>query len=433
MAFKTFNSDGKLRRRFRRLIAAAALLLSSLGSPARAVLWDGGGVNSEWIEPANWQFNMLPGTADVATITNDTATITGVTPPTVSGVEVGLGSMSGGLVMTGGVNPAMLNVVNNVAVASAGSLTIGTGGPALSTVKAINMTTAGSTSVLARGRVNLTGQLTQSAGTLSLNGGVIDAFSVISQAGTFNATGDINANVTIGNGVGATATLAPGALLEIDGNLKLAPDSRLEVEFRPGTGGGVFDRIDVTGTITLGGVLDLSILSGATPVEGATYTILSADGGFVSEFDDIVGLPAGDGSWRPFIDDITNGINVSYSSLRGNMNKDGAVDELDVEMFAWAIRDPNSYYEQFIVPLIGAADADMADMDGDFVNTFADIPLFLEAVSQSGGNPEVAFARLVAVLRGVPEPCAGSLAAIAVVFFRQATRRRRRRVRGPLT
>ena len=201
--------------------------------PARAVLWDGGGVNSEWIEPANWQFNVLPNTADTATIINDTATITGVVVPTVFAVELGLGSMPGGLVMTGGANPAGLNVVTNVAVASAGNLTLGGGGPALSTLTASSL-------VDQRNDVGTEPRHDQSVrpthangGTLNLSGGVINAATVLSQAGVFNATGDINANVSIGNGSGAIATLAPGALLDIDGDLKLASDARLEVQFRP--------------------------------------------------------------------------------------------------------------------------------------------------------------------------------------------------------
>ena len=32
----------------------------------------------------------------------------------------------------------------------------------------------------------------------------------------------------------------------------------------------MFDMIDVTGTMTLGGVLDLSVLGGAAPVPGVT-------------------------------------------------------------------------------------------------------------------------------------------------------------------
>jgi hypothetical protein len=402
-----------------------AMVVAGATAPSWAVLWDGGGVGSEWIEPANWQFNVLPNTADTATITNDAATITSVVVPTVFAAELGLGSMPGGLVMTGGANPAGLNVVTNVAVASAGSLTLGGGGPALSTVTASSLSTSGTTSVLSRGRVNLTGQLTQTTGTLNVSGGVINAATVLSQAGAFNAAGDINANVSIGNGAGAIATLDPGALLEIDGNLKFASDARLRVQFQPGPGGGVFDRVDVTGTVTLDGVLDLSILGGIIPAEGATYSILTA-GALAGGFDSIVGLPAGDGSWVPHIGDSFTSINVTGTGIRGNMNGIGGVDEDDVELFAWAIRDANSYQEQFIETLTGAASHHMADMDRDNQNTFADIPLFLHEVALSGGDSQAAFTQLIRVLQGVPEPSAGSLAWGLAALLNHAARRSRR-------
>jgi hypothetical protein len=400
----------------------AAMLVAGAAAPAGAVLWDGGGVNSEWIEPANWQFNVLPNTADTATITNDTATITGVVVPPVFAVELGLGSMPGGLVMTGGVNPAGLNVVTNVAVASAGSLTLGGGGPATSQVTAATLATSGTVSVLSRGTINLSGQLTQTGGTMNLSGGTINAATVLSQAGVFNATGDINANVAIGNGSGAIATLDPGASLDIDGNLQLASDARLEVQFRPILGGGAFDMIDVSGTLTLGGVLDLSLLGGAAPAPGVTYSMITA-GAIQGGFSGIVGTAVDGGSWVPHVDPTS--ISFSTSDVFGDMNADDTVGELDVELFAYAIRDPNTYHTQFYLGN-DVADAHMADMDDDGSNTFADIPLFLDAIELNGGNSLAALAGIMRVLTAVPEPGTGSMAwAVVVVHAARRTRRPR--------
>jgi hypothetical protein len=360
-------------------------------------------------------------TADTATIVNDTATITGVSVPTVMAVELGLGSAPGGLAMTGGVNPAVLNVVTNVAVASAGNLTLGGGGPALSTLPAASLTTAGTTSVLSRGVVNLSGQLTQTGGTLGLSGGTINAATVFSGGGVFNAAGTVDGNVSIGDEAGATATLAPGALLDVNGNLKLASDARLEVQFRPVPGGGAFDMIDVSGTATLGGVLDLSVLSGATPIPGVNYTFLTA-GAVRGAFDDILGAAVGNGSWVPELD-LTNGVQLSYNEQRGNMNKLAGVDEDDVELFAYAIRDANSYHEQYFIHG-SVSEAFMADMDLDGSNTFADIPLFLDVVAQSGGSAPEALAEIMAVLTGVPEPGAASIACGTAVAGGRVARRR---------
>jgi hypothetical protein len=402
------------------------MLVTGTVPPARAVLWDGGGVNSEWIEPANWQFNMLPTAADTATIINDTATITGVVVPPVFATELGLGSMPGGLVIAGGVNPAGLNVVTNVAVASAGSLTLGGGGPALSHMTAGSLSISGNVTVLSLGTVNLSGSLTQTGGTMTLNGGMINAATVLCRAGEFNATGDVNANVTIGNGSGANATLHPVASLAIDGDLKLASDARLEVQFRPSIGGdGVFDMIDASGTATLGGTLDISILGGA-PTPGVTYTVLTA-GALEGGFDDIRGLQTPTGSWVPHFDSDGSftGMSFKTTSLRGDMNGDNAVTELDVEKFAWAIRDANTYHTQFVLNGDAAA-SHMADMDFDGGNTFADIPMFLDAVEQSGGSVPAAEAGLARVLLPAPEPQAGVLVCGMAAQICHAVRQARR-------
>ena len=399
---------------------AVCLLAWCAAAPAWAVQWDGGGTTSSWMEAANWQFNAIPTTADTATIVSDTATIAGQTVPGVMAVELGMGSFSGGLTMTGNVNPSVLNVATSVTVAPAGQLTLGGGGPATSTINAASLTTGGTVTIHQRGIVDLSGSLTQTSGTLNLNGGAIDATSVSMQAGTFNARGSIDANVTIGNGSGATAMLAPDRSLEIAGSLKFASDARLEVSF----GSSGFDQIEVLGTATLGGVLDLSLLSGATPTPGVVYPLISAraiDGAFK----DITGSDAGGGSWIPDFD-ITNGINVFYTELRGNMNGDDTVDELDAALFAHAIRDPNTYHFDYYLEG-NVADAFMADMDGDGSNTFADIPAFLQVIENLGGDSSAAIAAITHAL-AVPEPAAATMLAIGVLLT--SARRRTSRARG---
>jgi hypothetical protein len=384
------------------------MLVSCIATPARGVLWDGGGSTSAWIEPANWQFNVLPTTADAATIVSDVATIDALVVPTVMAVELGIGSLPGGLVITGGLNPGGLNVVTNVSVASAGILTLGGGGPAASQVTAASLTTGGTVTIFGGGTINLGSSFTQSGGTINLNGGTISASTVLIESGVFRATGDVSGNVTIGNGTGAIATLAPGQSLDIDGNLKLAADARLEIEFRS----GAFDQIEVSGAVTLGGTLDLSFLGGALPTPGVSYSVLSASG-LKGAFTEILGSGVGEGSWIPDFD-LTNGIKFSYTELPGNMNGDDTVDELDVELFAHAIRDPNTYHVDFY--LAGdVADAFLADMDGDGSNTFADIPPFLEAIENFGGSAQTALAEITRVL-AVPEPCSRETTIVAILL-----------------
>ena len=381
-------------------------VVAVVAPPARAAVisWDGGGVNSEWIEPANWNPNTIPSTADTARIAGDTAMITGAIVPPVQATEIGFGLASGGLVIAGGVNPAGLNVVTNVTVTGGGNLTLGGGGPADSQLNAGSLVTAGTVNVLQRGTIQLVGPFTQSAGTVTLGDATLNAATVATESGLFDATGSITGDVTIGNGDALTATLSPGVGigdLAINGDLDFMSDGRLELQFTSNSRGDVFDTIAVSGAVTLGGTLDLSVIGSGLPTPGVSYPLLTAKK-LIGDFDDIIGAGVGPGSWVPDFN-VTNGVNVSYSVLRGDMNADDSVDEDDVELFARALRDEDTYH--FDIYLNGfVAEAFMADMDLDGSNTFADIPLFLDAVTQSGGSAAAALAQIASVLSAVPEP-----------------------------
>ncbi|WP_313801684.1 autotransporter domain-containing protein [Sphingobium sp.] len=80
-------------------------------------------------------------------------------------------------------------------------------------------------------------------------------------------------------------TIAPGAgiaTLSVTGDLTLMPGSRYEVEVDPS--GTAADRIDVTGTATLGGTVAHIGASGSYR-PSSTYTILTAGGGVRGRFD----------------------------------------------------------------------------------------------------------------------------------------------------
>lgn len=388
---------------------------------AEAIVWDGGGVNSEWIEPANWQGNNVPGVDDVATIINGTATITGVTVPPVLAVEVGLPGVPGSLSMQGLTSPAILQVATDVTVASGGDLRV-SGGQAPSQLSASRVLTSGNVTLNPLGLVQLTDEFVQHNGVVTFDNSALIVPQVAVNGGLFDAVGAVGANVTIGDGGALGATLGIGSgigELSIDGNLRLRTDASLAIQFASTTRGNVTDNLQVSGALTLGGTLDLSALAGATPDEGEVFEIYSASKVF-GTFDNIVGSSIGEGSWIPqFGDFLSNGM-LAYSQLRGNMNGDGVVDEKDAELFAYAIRDEDSYFFDYYLNGF-VADAFMADMDLDGANTFADIPLFLQAVEASGSSSAAALSAITRVLTAVPEPSAwvlGSLTALAVVIVK---------------
>ena len=101
------------------------VMVLSISKPALAIDWDGEGPTSEWLDALNWEFIAIPTTADTATIINDIAAITGVFVPPIQILQLGSGSSSGGLTMTGGSGAATLEVIDTVSVGEAGELNVG--------------------------------------------------------------------------------------------------------------------------------------------------------------------------------------------------------------------------------------------------------------------------------------------------------------------
>lgn len=408
-------------------VAVAMMLWGALLAPAAlGVNWDGGGATSEWTDRFNWQFDALPATSDSAVIVGDAATITGVVVPTVTSVSLGAATLSGGLTITATSNRAGLTALSSVNVAPAGNLALRSTGTARSQLTAANLVTGGTLSIANRSDLVLSGSLMQTGGTVSLaNGGTLSTPLVSAQAGLLEATGTIDADVRIGDGAGGAATLSPGGgigSLAIDGNLTLNSDARLRMHLSASPGAVRWDSISVNGTLQLGGVLELSNLGTVAPTPGTPYGLLTANGLVAnSRFSEIIGLELGNGSLVPTFD-LTGKLNVFYTVMRGDMNGDQAVNELDVEKFAWAIRDGSTYHQHFVLAG-GAAFVNMADLNLDGERTWADIPLFLDAVKLDGGSVEAAASAMFAILAAVPEPSSALHCALATAYL-ACTRRR---------
>ena len=116
-----------------------------------------------------------------------------------------------------------------------------------------------------------TGPTIINGGTLSVNG------SIASSAVTVNAGGTLGGNGTVGNTTINGGTLAPGnsiGLLTVSGSLSFTAASSYMVEISPANA----DRVNVTGTATLGGATINAIFAAGTYV-AKQYTILNATGG----------------------------------------------------------------------------------------------------------------------------------------------------------
>ncbi len=114
------------------------------------------------------------------------------------------------------------------------------------------------------------GTYIQTEGSTIVNG-TVNTLSMEIMGGTLSGTGTIDANVTLGT----NATLMPGnspGTLSIIGDLDLAGLLNIEISDNI-----LYDILDVSGTATLSGALDVSFFDLWRPTAGDTFDILTAD------------------------------------------------------------------------------------------------------------------------------------------------------------
>ena len=127
------------------------------------------------------------------------------------------------------------------------------------------------------GNNTYTGATTVDGGTLSVNGSIAS-----SSMTTVNSGGTLGGNGFVGNTTINGGTLAPGnsiGTLTVQGNLVMTSASTYLVEVSPASA----DRVNVTGTATLGGATVNASFAAGSYIE-KQYTILNAQGGVSGKF-----------------------------------------------------------------------------------------------------------------------------------------------------
>lgn len=156
-----------------------------------------------------------------------------------------------------------------------------------------------------------TNNLRVEAGTLRVNGSFPAATADFNN-GTGNAT--LGGSGTIGGAVTIQSTnhLAPGNSPGIlnTGNLNISSGSTYDVEIAGTTAGSGYDQTNVTGTVTLGGTLNVAM--GFVPANGDQFTIISNDGA-----DAVSGTFAGLAQGATF-GASGNTLSISYTGGSGN-------------------------------------------------------------------------------------------------------------------
>jgi hypothetical protein len=126
---------------------------------------------------------------------------------------------------------------------------------------------------------------------LTLGGGVTAKDVVVGFLGRLDGNGTLTANVT--NGGAVLPGNSPGTLT-IDGSFTQTVDGVLSIELASATS---FDKLLVNGNIDLGGLLEVNLLEGYMPAEGATFDVLDWTG-MKSGMFDMLALPALGGSLK---------------------------------------------------------------------------------------------------------------------------------------
>ncbi len=278
---------------------------TAISSPGTGVLIYNNAIANKTGETGSWA-KQGGGTLElggVSTYTGDTAINSGLVKlttgndrlPTGTVVSIGqsasinLGTLDlngrnqqiAGLNSTAGTNATASN--NSVTSATAATLTIGgTGSYSFGDgtdansgviVGAISLVKEGSGTQTLGDTNTYTGTTTVNSGTLIINGNISTSLTTIKSGGTLGGSGYVGGLSVEGGG-----TLAPGnspGILNV-GSTSLATLSTFAVEINGNTVSTQYDQLNVTGTLSLAGLLSVSM--GYTPADSALFFIIANDG-----------------------------------------------------------------------------------------------------------------------------------------------------------
>jgi len=140
---------------------------------------------------------------------------------------------------------------------------------------------SGTTYIRTNSVVDISASQSADLGMIVLQGGEIIASAFnISSGETFSGTGTIESNVT------NAGTVSPGnsaGSITVQGDYTQSADGILDIELGGTTAGTQYDQLTVTGTATMAGTLNVSLIDGFIPQVGDSFSILpygTRSGGF---------------------------------------------------------------------------------------------------------------------------------------------------------
>ncbi len=209
--------------------------------------WDGSATDLRWENPVNWNQGAVPLNGAMASIP---------------------GGLSGPVVYSSVSGATSLKTLSSGSgfMIAGGTLTLGNSAADVSTFSGRPLT--------------LNGGTLNGTGTISLVGTTLDVLAGSVLGGSRTIMGNVN---------NLEGTVSPGAspgIMTIDGNYYQGPLGTLLAEIGGPVAGAQYDQLIVTGTVTLGGALNVALVNGFIPATNDAFTIVQSgavSGTFASE------------------------------------------------------------------------------------------------------------------------------------------------------
>jgi autotransporter-associated beta strand protein len=256
------------------------------------------------------------------------------------------------------------------------------------------------------------------SGSLVMDSGLISVPSINHSAGgSFQFTGgELRVTSFIGDLTNEGGNYSPGASPAISTVSEdfVQTSGTLTIELAGPTPGSGFDQLNIGGTATLGGTLQLNLLDGYSPAPGTSFEFLRSIGGVTGAFANTIFPNAPGLLWqldyeplavRLSVDAVPNPLALT-NPLPGDYNFNGAVDAADYVVWIRAVGTNNF----------------AADGDGDGVVDNDDYVVWQANFGKTASLPARSSA-----LGNIPEP--GTLALCLLMVLPLVTGSRRRSVR----
>jgi hypothetical protein len=395
------------------------------GGIAQRLVYNANDVRVQFVAPTAIAFAATGPTVSWATAFGGTA------PDSTKSVSLfnnTIGVVPQTVVVSAPASPTAPNAAHSLAVSDAAE-------PITVLIDNTNLSISTTTTIGPNGAVVLAGAGLLATETLAVNGG-----------GRFAGGGTVIGDVVIGSaGVGA-AVFDPIGTLQVEGDYTQDVKGRLAIELPTDVLSGN-DKLSVAGDVALGGVLELDVsdLTNSEFTPGEAYQLILTEGVVSGEFEriDVVGrddlyfeVTYGGAPSQAFAESMTAAsmsLEVVFATgyYRGDGNQDGAIDDVDAQIFASMMLDNamltfdyDCNQESMCVAAANFKDAfDFVDTTPNDLRTvdFFDIPRFAEALAEyqnlslATAYASINEAMIDAQLRLlVPEPAAVWLLATAL-------------------